>query len=80
MTTAPADDFHHDRGQIAAFIGQGIDEVAEGVIELRRDDGGFQRYVAGDAIALGAGPDEIPIANLSDEVQAREILADLPIK
>ncbi len=55
------------RGLVMAY-------VAEGVIELRRDGGDFQRYVAGDAIALGAaGPDEITIANLSGDVQARVI-------
>ena len=54
------------RGLIMAY-------VAEGVIELRFDGGDFQRYVAGDAIALGAHPDEITFANLSQDVRARVI-------
>jgi quercetin dioxygenase-like cupin family protein len=54
------------RGLIMAY-------VAEGVIELRMDGGDYQRYAAGDAIALGAGSGEITIANLSDDVRARVI-------
>ncbi len=47
--------------------------VVEGVIELRRDGGDFQRYVAGDSIALGSEPGEVTLANLSDDVRARVI-------
>ncbi len=54
------------RGLIMAY-------VAEGVIELRHGGGKFQRYSAGDAIALGTQSDEITIANLSDAVRGRVI-------